>query len=354
MNKRLQLTISDIAFGGQGVARHEGKVYFVPFVVPGEVVTVEVTREKKKFAEAELLNVDVPSPDRVEPACPYFGRCGGCSYQHLSYPRAARDQGAAGGANAPARRPLQRSADAPDRPRARALRISQPHPCPRRRRRHRIFRPRRPRAYRCRAMPDRFPGGKPRADALRAAAVRDGDYSLRARGGGPYFEQTNPAVTLELLAAGRALVRRGQALLVDAYCGAGLFARRLAPLFEHVVGIEENEHAVANAARHALPHERYVAGDVSSLLGEVLAAHDPARTTVLLDPPATGIPPRVSDLLLGAGPAEIIYVSCNPATLARDLAGLGNAYALTSVTPLDMFPQTAEIEVVAHLTQRTS
>ena len=87
MNETLQLTISDIAFGGKGVARHDGKVFFVPFTAPGDVVTARVVREKKKFAEAELISVDLPSPDRVEPRCPYFGNCGGCSYQHLAYER---------------------------------------------------------------------------------------------------------------------------------------------------------------------------------------------------------------------------------------------------------------------------
>jgi 23S rRNA (uracil1939-C5)-methyltransferase len=184
---------------------------------------------------------------------------------------------------------------------------------------------------------------------LRRAGVPDGDYSLRARGGGPYFEQTNPAVTREMLALVHARVRRGQALLVDAYCGAGLFAKNLADLFENVIGIEENAQAVEKARRSPRPHEEYIEGDVSDHLGEILAIHDPARTTVLLDPPATGISSRIIDLLLASAPVEIIYVSCNPATLARDLAALSGAYALKAVTPLDMFPQTAEIEVVAEL-----
>ena len=83
----ISLHIQDVAFGGKGVARHEGKVVFVPFVIPGEVVTGKVLREKKKFAEAELVSIETPSPDRVEPPCPYFGRCGGCAYQHMTYER---------------------------------------------------------------------------------------------------------------------------------------------------------------------------------------------------------------------------------------------------------------------------
>src|SRR6185369_15468468 len=81
------LEISDVAFGGKGVARHEGKVFFVPFTIPGEKVVARVTRQKKNFAEAELVSVAIPSPNRVAAPCPYFERCGGCSYQHIAYER---------------------------------------------------------------------------------------------------------------------------------------------------------------------------------------------------------------------------------------------------------------------------
>ena len=354
MNETLQLTIADIAFGGKGVARHEGKVFFVPFVAPGDVVTVRVVKEKKKFAEAVLVSVDQPSTDRVAPVCPYFTRCGGCSYQHLAYETqlAVKSQQVE-----QTLRRVGRFAEVPMRPIA-------PAPAPYEyRNRIRVhvaggvagfF------AHDAHSIIDveRCAIASPEVNEalrrLRNAVVRDGDYSLRASGGGPYFEQTNAAVTSELLALLESCVRRGQALLVDAYCGAGIFAKRLAPLFEQVVGIEENPNAVERASRAAAPHERYVAGDVAELLGDLLSLHDATRTTVILDPPATGVVPRVTDALLGARPVEILYVSCNPATLARDLAVLASAYTLSSVTPLDMFPQTAEIEVVAHLTLRTA
>ena len=184
---------------------------------------------------------------------------------------------------------------------------------------------------------------------LRRTSLPDGDYPLRAPGGGPYFEQTNPSATRELVGCWNTHARRGQLLLVDAYCGDGLFARALRDRFEQVIGLETNESAIKNARRSAAPHERYIAGEVSVHLGDILAAHDPARTTVIVDPPATGLATRVIDLLLPGRPAEILYVSCNPATLARDLALLTKSSQLASVTPIDMFPQTAQIEVVVHL-----
>ncbi|PYK04420.1 MAG: hypothetical protein DME66_09935, partial [Verrucomicrobia bacterium] len=77
----VDLRILDIAFGGKGVGRDSGKAVFTPFTIDGEIVSAEIVREKKQFAEAELLDVKESSPHRVTPECPYFGRCGGCAYQ---------------------------------------------------------------------------------------------------------------------------------------------------------------------------------------------------------------------------------------------------------------------------------
>src|SRR6185503_9314765 len=84
---KIVVTIHDIAFGGEGVARLNDFVVFVPFVALGEEVEVEITEVKKRFARAKLLRVVKASPHRVEPLCPYFGDCGGCQYQHVSYPK---------------------------------------------------------------------------------------------------------------------------------------------------------------------------------------------------------------------------------------------------------------------------
>jgi len=81
----VDLKIEDIAFGGKGVAREKGKAVFVSYTMEDELVSAEIVREKKQFAEAELLEVKESSPNRVAPQCPYFGRCGGCAYQHIDY-----------------------------------------------------------------------------------------------------------------------------------------------------------------------------------------------------------------------------------------------------------------------------
>jgi tRNA/tmRNA/rRNA uracil-C5-methylase (TrmA/RlmC/RlmD family) len=349
VNELVQLTIQDIAFGGKGVARHEGLVVFVPFVAPGERVTARIVRRKKKFAEAELVSVEEPSPDRVAAPCPVFGQCGGCSYQHLAYERQLAIK------SAQVEQTLRRVGRLGDVPMQPIVGSPRDYGYRNRIRVHRsdgvvgFFAQDGRRLVDVEECALALPKVNSALKNLRRALLPDGDYSLRAPGGGPYFEQTNPQVTRELVALVERTVRRGQQLLVDAYCGAGLFARALRNHFEQVVGLEENELAVETATRDAAAHERYLAGDVSEHLGELLGSHDAGRTTVVLDPPGTGISPRVSDLLIAGAPSEIVYVSCNPATLARDLANLAKSFRLLSVTPVDMFPQTAEIEVVVHL-----
>lgn len=347
----LSLEIHDVAFGGKGVARHDGKVYFIPFTIPGEKVTARVLRQKKNFAEAELVSVETASPDRVEAPCPYFGECGGCSYQHISYARQLEIK------SAQVEQTLRRVGRLETVPMRPAIAAPQPYGYRNRIRVHSeggvtgFF------AHDARVLVDieqcllAVPEVNRALRRLRETPVREGDYSLRAPGGGPYFEQTNPEVAGLLVEAVRA-VAQGSGVLVDAYCGAGLFARALRDRFEKVVGIEENSAAIESARRSAQPHESYIAGEVSAHLGEVLAGFDAARTTLLLDPPSEGLAARVCDLVLAGGPTEVVYVSCNPATLARDLGLLRSSYELQSVTPLDMFPQTAEIEVVVHLVRR--
>src|SRR5947208_3325573 len=81
----LELTVTDVAFGGDGIARHDGQVIFVPFSLPGERARVRLTRAKRDYATAEILEVVEAASGRLEPRCPYFGTCGGCQFQHATY-----------------------------------------------------------------------------------------------------------------------------------------------------------------------------------------------------------------------------------------------------------------------------
>ena len=345
------LQIDDIAFGGKGVARHRGKVIFIPFVAPGETVTARLTKEKKSFAEGRLLKVVAPSQDRVAPPCPYFTVCGGCVYQHLRYERQLAIKAAQ------VEQTLRRVGKISEPPMRPIIPSPNPYGYRNRIRVHRTAEGTGFFGYESRDLVDieQCLLAKPEVNRalhkLRASRAPEGSYALRASGGaGPFFEQVNEAVTLALVELLDRTLGRDQALLVDAYCGGGRFARALKSHAAQVVGIEASEAAVQYARSHAGSTEQYIHGDVADHLGDVLAGQEAARTSVILDPPPDGLSPRVIDYLQGAAPHEIAYVSCNPATLARDLVLLTRTFTLRSVTPLDMFPQTAEIEVFAHLT----
>lgn len=350
MSELLVLHIEDVAFGGKGVARHAGKVIFVPFTAPGDTITAQIVKQKKSFAEGRVVQVASPSEDRAEPPCPYFGRCGGCVYQHVTYEAQLRLK------SKQVADTLRRVGKLENVPMQPMIGSTKTYGYRNRIRVHRVGRVTGFYRFESRELVDveQCPISKPEVNnalrKLRQSRVEDGDYSLRAPGGaGPFFEQTNEEVTRELIQLLDRTLLSGQQLLVDAYCGGGLFAKALAGHAGRVVGIEANGAAIEYARKTAGANESYVHGDVSNHLGDVLAQSEPAQTTVLLDPPSDGVAARVIDLLLASRPREIGYISCNPATLARDLGLLKNAYQIESVTPFDMFPQTAEIEAFAHL-----
>ena len=357
----VDLRIKDVAFGGKGVAREQGKAVFVPYTIEGELVSAEIVREKKQFAEAELIEVKQSSPNRIAPECRYFGRCGGCMYQHIDYEhqlaikwRQVRD----------ALRRIGKLKDVPLRPIV---------PSPRqyayrnritvhaldgvvgffRRDSHRLID-----IERCPISREEV--NHALAELREQKHVRDGHYTLRAASEPRVFSQINDQVAQTLRDLIVDLVPPDQDLLIDAYCGAGFFAKALLDKFERVIGIDWDRFAIAAAKENASDKETYVAGDVEDLKAAVSAAfatsaaQRPAlgtsgATTMIIDPPATGLTEGVRRAITDLAPETLIYVSCNPPTLARDLKELQHRFAINSITPLDMFPQTAEIEVLAHL-----
>ena len=381
---KLVLTIDDIAFGGEGVGRMRLRsdtsvgasatqvgdfVVFVPFVLVDEVVEVEITEVKKNFARAKLLRIEKPSPERVEPACRYFGKCGGCQYQHVEYAAQLR---------------LKRKqiADLFERVgKFSSDLVGTVIPCPQ------------PYGYRNRIM-IRSQWNKPeqklnigfvRCDCglvedieeckIAEPILNEQIAHVRAhpppRGGlkvvlrvppedwdvpPDSFFQSNFFLLPKLVETVREFLHAGGARhLVDLYCGVGFFGIQLAGAVESFVGVEYDQRAVKSARHNALVHKatngEFIAKAVEEVLPELLKKFSLEKTTVLLDPPRKGCLPPTLKLLREAKPAQVIYVSCHPATMARDLNILCGAgvFNLTRVLPLDMFPQTQHVECVADL-----
>jgi 23S rRNA (uracil1939-C5)-methyltransferase len=362
----VDLKIEDVAFGGKGVAREKGKAVFVPYTIEGETISAEIVREKKQFAEAELIEVKETSPHRVEPQCPYFGRCGGCAYQHISYEHQLAIKWRQVG---DAFQRIGKLKDVPMRPI-----ISSPEQYGYR---NRItvhaqdgvigfFRRDSHRLLDIECCPiSRDEVNRALAELRAQRHVRDGHYTLRASTSARVFSQTNDAVANALRDLIVDLVSPNQEILIDAYCGAGFFAKALLDKFERVIGIDWDSFAIDAARENATAKETYIAGDVEEELGRffkgavasgVSAECDKATSrtrtravTLVVDPPAPGLSANTRKAIVELAPPTLIYVSCNPPTLARDLRDLQEKFIVKSVTPLDMFPQTAEIEVVAHL-----
>jgi 23S rRNA (uracil1939-C5)-methyltransferase len=170
------------------------------------------------------------------------------------------------------------------------------------------------------------------------------------------FFQNNFVLLPKLVEVARNLLRQGGTRhLLDVYCGVGFFALELADLVESFTGVELDQLAIKAARRNAVNRGRangsFVAGNAEEMLPGLLARTTPGATTVLLDPPRKGIPPAMLERLRQVGPAQIIYVSCHPATMARDLNVLcaEGVFKLAQMIPLDMFPQTSHVESVADL-----
>jgi tRNA/tmRNA/rRNA uracil-C5-methylase (TrmA/RlmC/RlmD family) len=372
VGQRLALTINDIAFGGEGVGRADDFVVLVPFVLVGEEVEVEISEVKKRFARARLFRVLKPSPERVPAPCRYFGECGGCQYQHMDY-------------GAQLRLKYKQVADLFERVGGFSDAAIQPViPCPQ------------PYGYRNRIMVrsqwDKFKQGLNigfiRNDSrlvvdveqcvIAEPALNEHLRAVRAhpppKGGlkvvlrlapegwevpRDSFFQNNFFLLPKLVDTVRErLQSSGVRHLVDAYCGVGFFGIELAGLLESIAGIEVDPRALKaaqhNAAARQITQAEYFAGEVEQLLPRLLERYAPGQTAVLLDPPRAGCQPGTLQTLRDTRPAQVVYVSCHPDTLARDLKALcaDAVYEVRQIIPLDMFPQTRHIECVTDVRLR--
>jgi 23S rRNA (uracil1939-C5)-methyltransferase len=393
-----ELEIEKLVYGGEGLGRADGRVVLVPNVLPGERVRVEPFSQKGGLLRAKVAEVLTPSEGRVEPACPYFGRCGGCQYQHAAYELQLEVKRSilretllrVGKIEAPAeievisgepwgyrnRSQFHVGARGIGYLEAQSHRLCPITRCP-------ISSPRvnetlaalnemmrdarwpnflrsievftnetetqlnvleseRPVAKRffdwC---AEKVPGFVPGLLDYPAAG-----FTYRAATGS--FFQVNRFLIDDLVRAAIGDAAGESAL--DLYAGVGLFSLPLAKRFSHVTSVESGATAVRdlhfNAGRASASIEI-----VHSATEDFLKNQKSAPDFVLADPPRTGLGKAVVARLAELKPRRIVIVSCDPATLARDLPGLlGAGYRIERLTMADLFPQTYHIETVAELT----
>jgi tRNA/tmRNA/rRNA uracil-C5-methylase (TrmA/RlmC/RlmD family) len=402
--REFEVEVGPVAHGGHCVARHEGRVVFVRHTLPGERVVVRVTEDRHAgFCRADAVEVLSPAPGRVERPCPYSGpgRCGGCDWQHVA-PAEQRALKAA-----VVREQLARLAhvdveveveELPGGPlrwrsRARFAVDRSGTPGLRRHRSHDVVPladcPITMEPAAAAVLGRRWPGAgavdvsvdaagvvtttrldrrgrpqttrvlRPGSDVPEEPAGRAGrhaggrDWEVEGTG----FWQVHPAAADALVAAvtGFAQVRPGETVL-DLYAGAGLFGGALAPQAGpegRVVCVEADPAACAAADANLaeLPQAEVWQGeiDVEGLTG-LLEELETPPDVVVLDPPRAGLGAAGSRLLAGTGARAVVYVACDPASLARDVGAFAEAgYRLAAIRGFDAFPMTAHVECVALL-----
>lgn len=425
-----EVEIEKLVYGGEGLGRVEGRAVLVPLVAPGEKVLVRAVKEEPRLVRARLEQILAPSAGRTEPGCPYFGTCGGCQYQHLTYAAQLSAKSAI------LRETLRRigKLEAPEpgvlpsepwnyRNRARfktekhggnfrlgyfelgSHRLLAIERCP-------ISSPRInaliAQLYELALRPD-FPEGAGEIEVVvnhednallltvtserawpetlvsaaretipglesvantsaagRAPRIFGRAHILYRAGGFDYrvshgaFFQTNRCL-VERMAQAAVEGLEGETVL-DLFSGVGYFALPLARKFRRVLAVESNAAAIrdldSNRSRAALPNievvhvatEEYLEQRVGKRLqpSGVRAKEKGRPDAVLLDPPRAGVGKNGAQLLAATGAPVIVYVSCDPSTLARDVAALvGHGYRLESLKLVDLFPQTFHIETVA-------
>lgn len=422
-------------------------VVFVPYTAPGDEVEVEITEQRDSFARGEVRRLLKPGPGRTDAPCPYFGACGGCTLQHLTYDHqltakrglvqetlerigglrgisvkpvlgmkdpwryrnkvqqpvgwSARDKRLVSGFFRPAShdllpiddcllqpelsvRLINRAKDllnehglrAYDEARntgwirhilARTSSLGQALL---------VFVTRTPDFFRERevvgALRREFPelvGVHQNVQPARSNVILGRQWRriagedameerlgrLRFRLSAGSFFQVNTAQAIVLYDVAKRMAGSGPRLL-DLYTGVGTIALWLADRFQEVGGVEENPQAIedadANAALNGIDNARFIAQPVEGFLRGLDRRAGGRELTVVLDPPRAGCAPSVLDALVKLGPGRIVYVSCDPATLARDLKTLtAKGYRIDEVQPVDLFPQTPHIETAVRLSQ---
>ena len=379
----LEVEIERILPGGYGLAHAAGHTVFVALAAPGDRLRVRVERQQGNVLFASIEEILVASPDRIEPPCPYFGRCGGCDFQQLTYQKqlAAKAEIIRDCLHRIAR--LENVPEIVVRPSPRDWRYRLRATWQIDREQQRIGYYERGSRRVCdvadcavllpevqatleRVRATEWPKFPVDLKHLEVVAGENGvslspafaefataeleltiageSYSYNAAA----FFQINPALLPPLIEFALSDAAGNAAL--DLYCGVGLFTLPLARRFARVTGVEANpvaaKFARRNLQRAGLENARVITAGVA----EWISAKPLQTDFVLLDPPRAGAESVVIKTIVESRAERVSYVSCDPATLARDLKKLiGGGYAIESLAAFDLFPQTHHVETVVRL-----
>lgn len=398
-----EVRIEKLLYRGSGLARQEGKVFFVHRAAPGDLAEVRVIESKKDFAVARIERLLESSPDRVDPPCLFFKRgCGGCQWQHLRYETQLEWKGKIflellerSGLQPP----LAPPAVVPSEPLYYRTRF---HFHVERSGKPALFKEhthellpieycwllpdslntllgvllQKPWLKGCRSfqlwIDDRDDGGletwppfgpslleeirreAPRLKLLHPSSSDQLEFligDVRFQVGWQAFFQTNRFLNKAMNGNVCRMAGEGSALL-DLFSGAGFFSLPASRRFTRVVGIEQSEpsarQASSNARLNHIAHAEFVAGPVENYLQATAEGFE----CVIADPPRAGLSRKTVEWMLASKPERIVYVSCDPATFVRDLCRLAGSYEANEFLLFDLFPQTYHFEVVAGLLRK--
>ncbi len=409
MTTEYEVALSTWAYGGEAMGRlPDGRAVFVPFTLPGERVRLRLVEDKPRYARGETVELLETSPDRVAPRCPYYGRCGGCHYQHVNYPAQLAAK------QAIVRDQLQRIGGFADPPVAPTVPSPRPwgyrnhiqlHLAPdgavgfRARRSERVV-PVEDCLLAAQPLREIIPrlnfegeSGVTRAHLRVGAgdevllwlrgeaplpppltvdlplsvvytAPRGETFVMAGRGflvmavhgrlfrvsAASFFQVNLPVAEAMVSHVLERLPLTSETVLLELYSGVGLFSAFLASRVRQLVAVESSPSACDDFGFNLADEEGDIAlyeAPVESVV-EHLVRDGFRPDVVLLDPPRSGLSRPALDGLVALQPEVVVYVSCDPATLARDGKRLRrHGYRLVEATPFDMFPQTYHIETVS-------
>ena len=366
-----QVEIIDFDHLGRGLAKLDGKVIFIPNTIPGEIVSFTIVQERKKFLVGEVSAFIKKSPKRIENICQYYPTCGGCQLLHLSYTEQLKykegkvenifkKHGFRDVNIAPIVSSEQQFAY-----RNKATFHVQNEQIGFFQEKTNSIIP----IEKCLLLDNKI------NDAIKNIPLNKQEISIRSNGASVVYDkkeellypigQFNFSVSLDSffqvnntvtpLLYEKVLDYLNPNItdtIMDLYCGTGTIGIFVSPYVKKAIGIEINRQAIFNANKNKnindITNIEFICGDAATIAKELNLFPD----AIIVDPPRGGLEKRTVNILKKLSPNRIIYISCDPMTLARDLKLLAEKYDIDGITPFDMFPNTYHVECVAKLNRK--